>query len=1152
MIGDSKAKAFITCKALLPVAREVAALCAGKSIKWYLVDGQEGPFEDFEKAIGGKPTTPIKDQSAGSPMLYTSGSTGRPKGVRRFPMPAPPGINPLDIDLCPPLVTLAQMFFGWPTPVILKLPFTVRQKYNVSSLKGIFHAAAPCPIPVKEEMINWWGPIIHEYYGGTELNGFCLLTAKEWLAHKGSVGRAVIGELKICDENGDALPVGSEGQVFFANGPQFEYFNDPQKTAEAKNKHGWTTLGDVGQLDKDGYLYLTDRKSFMIISGGVNIYPQEVENALVLHPAITDAAVIGGPNEDMGEEVIAVVQPQRWEDASQKFADELKEYLRSRVSHVKVPRKIEFMKQLPRHDTGKLYKRIIKDAYWGKAGPEFRGVWFVKKTLKALEQSMRVKASIVAEHRPSPPVVPSGSRTGIAPGSPSKLERMRDNFRNQLESQVRAAALVTPPPSAPHLYMNAYVPSPFYSPANYMGPVDPASSQKYVNVARSAPSGVALQRLPPVIPGSDGGQVPPFGSPYYALSATAPTFGWSPRTAPAQLPNSFLPPIARTSVGGTTSTPLPPPRSRTPSAIMSSEGRLRRFFREVRGTDATVAGPSLAQRYKKYASEGKRADMATDEVDSTRVWDKAEARRTGVSDNDRDRKLRNPQTDRAGVLQLSRRLEDSHVPAPAEPERDQERRRDRNHTIRRSARLSGKASRRENLGRLDRTTSDGNFGGAGRQPVEEYQVVDKREHTFQSKNKKHYEIAEDDVLSQERRRPDIKRRQSQRDDRLSSASNISGQTASFAASGKADNASRPPVLSNLPNSTTHFSEELLNTIRPRAKEKKARATVVGGMAAVEDGNIESEQAEPSRKKVVERKVTENSSSYPLDEETPSAPVRRKVPRTVLAEVEMERSQRTAPFPMEPMNSKTKNTSRPLVRNESSHAAEPSDHINEQHGVRGVKSSSPPKERSATDLTSMVPLPSKTKVPARLRPRAPAGPAPAAKDAEADLDEAIHRAERRRELDRGRKREKPQATKGGDSPASLKPSPPHIRPASPPVPALANSGRPRSPPLPTLAASSPIQPESEVESPPSMSLAACPHCTRTFDSSRLSKHISVCSRTKNKSGARRVFDSKAARTVEGAEEAARAKAKGSGKREQEELEEKMKRRKGRWRAKHGGW
>jgi acyl-CoA synthetase (AMP-forming)/AMP-acid ligase II len=247
---------------------------------------------------------------------------------------------------------------------MLKLDEETRLSYDVSSLQCAIHAAAPCPVPVKEQMIDWWGPVIFEYYAGSEGNGFVAITSEEWLAHKGSVGRGLTAVLHICDEEGNEVPVGESGTIFFEGGGEFEYHNDPQKTAESRHPQGWSTLGDIGYLDEEGYLYLTDRKSFMIISGGVNIYPQETENLLVTHPKVMDVAVFGVPNPDFGEEVKAVVQPIHWEDAGPELEAELIEFCRDNISHIKCPKTIDFEQELPRHPTGKLYKRLLKDRYW--------------------------------------------------------------------------------------------------------------------------------------------------------------------------------------------------------------------------------------------------------------------------------------------------------------------------------------------------------------------------------------------------------------------------------------------------------------------------------------------------------------------------------------------------------------------------------------------------------------------------------------------------------------------------------------------------------------------------------------------------------------------------------------------------------------------
>jgi long-chain acyl-CoA synthetase len=416
ILTDCGAKLFITSAAMGALIDEVAALVPG--LRLYTVGGAHGPYADFEAARAAMPQTPIADESAGSDMLYSSGTTGRPKGVK-------PALSGGPIDAPNALQMMAQGLFGFsgdsvylsPAPLyhaaplrwcmsvhklggtvivmekfdpeaalvlieahqvscgqfvpthfvrMLKLPEATRARYDVSSMKSAVHAAAPCPIPVKEQMIAWWGPVIFEYYAGTEGNGFCWINSENWLTHKGSVGQAVLGELRICDEDGNQLPPRTEGAVYFANGPAVNYHNAPEKTAESYNQHGWTTLGDVGWADEEGYLYLTDRKSFMIISGGVNIYPQEIENLLITHPKVADAAVVGAPCEEMGEQVVAVIQPLAWTGDHGELAIELMAFARDNLSHVKSPRRIDFMQELPRHATGKLYKRLIRDAYWGK------------------------------------------------------------------------------------------------------------------------------------------------------------------------------------------------------------------------------------------------------------------------------------------------------------------------------------------------------------------------------------------------------------------------------------------------------------------------------------------------------------------------------------------------------------------------------------------------------------------------------------------------------------------------------------------------------------------------------------------------------------------------------------------------------------------
>ncbi|MEQ1542506.1 MAG: acyl-CoA synthetase [Novosphingobium sp.] len=411
ILEDSGAKLLFSSAYLAPTMDAVAELAP--QVPQLRFDA------DAESAIAAMPANPIRDERAGVDMLYSSGTTGQPKGVK-IPLPEDPAIDSTNV-----LVQLAMAAYGinqdavylspaplyhaaplrWSMTVhkiggtvvvmekfdpeaalaaiekyritdsqfvpthfvrMLKLPPEVRAKYDVSTLKCAIHAAAPCPVPVKQAMIEWWGPVLFEYYAGTEGNGSTFITSQDWLAHPGSVGKALSGILHICDENGDEVPPGTEGQVFFEpteGMTPFEYHNDPAKTADAKNKHGWSSLGDVGYMDPDGYLFLTDRKSFMIISGGVNIYPQEIENLLITHPKVADAAVIGAPDPDMGERVVAVVQPMDMGEATPELAEELAAYLAPQLSRVKMPRQIDFREALPRELTGKLYKRLLRDEY---------------------------------------------------------------------------------------------------------------------------------------------------------------------------------------------------------------------------------------------------------------------------------------------------------------------------------------------------------------------------------------------------------------------------------------------------------------------------------------------------------------------------------------------------------------------------------------------------------------------------------------------------------------------------------------------------------------------------------------------------------------------------------------------------------------------
>lgn len=415
IINDCGAKLFVGSKKLATTCAGLLALAPAVG-RWLMVDDTVAGFESFDAALAAQPAERIADEMGGYDMLYSSGTTGRPKGVEtpfeREPIDA---TNPLievgrklygmdenTIYLSPaPLYHAAPLRFNMtvmrlggtcvimerfdplrflelvekyrvthtqlvPTMFVrmLKLSEEERARHDVSSLKCAVHAAAPCPVPVKQQMIEWWGPVLWEYYAGTEGNGMTMVDSATWLKHPGTVGQAVIGKLRICDENGDELPVGERGTVYFSDGRPFAYHNDPDKTAQASNTRGWTTLGDVGYIDEEGFLYLTDRKAFMIISGGVNIYPQEAENVLVMHPRVADVAVFGVPNEEFGEEVKAVVQPRDMHDATPEFAAELIAWCRERLADVKCPRSIDFEAELPRAPTGKLYKRELRERYW--------------------------------------------------------------------------------------------------------------------------------------------------------------------------------------------------------------------------------------------------------------------------------------------------------------------------------------------------------------------------------------------------------------------------------------------------------------------------------------------------------------------------------------------------------------------------------------------------------------------------------------------------------------------------------------------------------------------------------------------------------------------------------------------------------------------
>lgn len=426
IISDTEAKVLITSKDIGEALQRLrdAAMNTGESefdlseLRYFSVgEGIDGVV-DWQQACSRMPATRLADETAGQHRVYSSGTTGRPKGIHiplsgaaaDEPLPYYPLMRDLfrlsesSVYLSPaplyhtaPLVYCMTMHSIGGTVLImekfepeafmqtvqkycanavqmvptmfvrlLKLPQAVRDQYDLSSLNNVIHAAAPCPVPIKHQMIDWLGPVLLEYYSGSEGNGSTMISSQEWLAKPGSVGKAVLGVMHVCNDEGHELPSGQIGLVYFEGGNRFEYNKDEAKTKQAHHpsKPGWSTLGDVGYIDEDGYLFLTDRKNFMIISGGVNIYPQEIENVLITHPEVADVAVFGVPHSEFGEEVKAVVQPLDVETANDSLEKTLLDYCREQLSAVKCPRSIDFDPALPRMDNGKLYKKGLRERYW--------------------------------------------------------------------------------------------------------------------------------------------------------------------------------------------------------------------------------------------------------------------------------------------------------------------------------------------------------------------------------------------------------------------------------------------------------------------------------------------------------------------------------------------------------------------------------------------------------------------------------------------------------------------------------------------------------------------------------------------------------------------------------------------------------------------
>ena len=422
ILVNSESQVLITSREKLAVAKEALKNCPGVRLCLVVNDasadpGTEGLFADYASSIQAQPDSPVNDECLGTSMLYSSGTTGRPKGVLR-PLPEEPPtaelpvfaflnklwqyragmtyLSPAPLYHAAPQAAVALAIRNGGTVVImehfdpeaylamvekhkvthsqlvptmfnrmLKLPLDARTRYDLSSLEIAVHAAAPCPVQTKEQMIDWWGPIIHEYYGATEAMGFTACNSAEWLAHRGTVGKVMMGDLHILDEQMQPAAKGTPGEIWFKTASPFVYFNDAERTALTRSSDGtMTTVGDVGYVDDDGFLHLTDRSTFMIISGGVNIYPQECENLLIVHPKVADAAVFGVPNEDLGEEVKAVVQLIPGEHASPALEAELIAYCHAHLAKLKCPRTIDFDAALPRLPTGKLYKKPLRDRYW--------------------------------------------------------------------------------------------------------------------------------------------------------------------------------------------------------------------------------------------------------------------------------------------------------------------------------------------------------------------------------------------------------------------------------------------------------------------------------------------------------------------------------------------------------------------------------------------------------------------------------------------------------------------------------------------------------------------------------------------------------------------------------------------------------------------
>jgi len=424
VVNDCAAKAIVVSGALALSGEELNALTPDVQVRLSVAATMKG-YEDLHEVLRDMSGAPPSDEMEGSIMYYSSGTTDRPKGIKRALSGAPFGaLGPVDrlmktsygfgpdsIYLCPgPLYHAAPLAYSLgthrlggtvivmpkfdpelalqlidehgvthaqfvPTHFVrmLQLSREVRDRYSLSTLRYAIHAGAPCAVDVKEAMIKWWGPVVYEYYCGSEVNGFCMIDSEEWVAHRGSVGRSVFGPAHIVGEDGQTVDTGEPGLIYFEGGAPFEYHNAPEKTAAAYNARGWSTLGDVGYMDAEGYVYLTDRQSHTINTGGVKVSSQEVENTLILHPKIRDVAVVGVPDAEYGQSVKAVVEPRDPELAGEQLAAELIRYCRERLAHFKCPRSVDFVASLPRLPNGKLLKRELQVRYGGAEGKSTAG-----------------------------------------------------------------------------------------------------------------------------------------------------------------------------------------------------------------------------------------------------------------------------------------------------------------------------------------------------------------------------------------------------------------------------------------------------------------------------------------------------------------------------------------------------------------------------------------------------------------------------------------------------------------------------------------------------------------------------------------------------------------------------------------------------------